>query len=75
MKEILGKQLKGFEQNNDVNIDNIPYRDKNKGDQKVEITIKRKEKMERKMAERAAEVEMVKALKDKSKKDKEDKKV
>ena len=31
VKEILGKQLVGFAQNNDVIIDQIPYKDKNKG--------------------------------------------
>ena len=31
VKEILGKQLSGFVQNNEVIIDQIPYLDKNKG--------------------------------------------
>jgi ATP-dependent RNA helicase DDX55/SPB4 len=75
VKEILGKQLKGFEQNNTVDMDSIPYRDKNKGDQKLDITNKRKEKLQKKLDERQAEEEMQKALKDKNKAEKAQQKV
>jgi|TARA_B110000285_G_scaffold224363_1_gene281106 ATP-dependent RNA helicase DDX55/SPB4 len=34
VKEILGKQCKGFIPNNEVNIESIPYVDVNKGNQK-----------------------------------------
>lgn len=52
VKEILGKPVKGFEGDRDVDVDKIPYRDANKGKQKEDITMKRKEKLQKKQEER-----------------------
>ena len=48
VKEILGKAIGGFTPRNDINLENIPYKDLNKGDQKAALLEKRKEKMDRK---------------------------
>lgn len=49
VKEILGKKITGFEMDQDVDIEAIPYKDANKGNQKAELKEKRKEKLERKL--------------------------
>uniref|UniRef100_A0A7S3CT28 Uncharacterized protein n=1 Tax=Strombidium rassoulzadegani TaxID=1082188 RepID=A0A7S3CT28_9SPIT len=52
VKEILGKQISGFEMKRDIVIEKIPYADKNKFHQKEEVTLKRKEKFQQKVEER-----------------------
>lgn len=46
VKEILGKSIKFT--NTEIDLENIPYKDSNKGNQKMEQQIKRKEKFEQK---------------------------
>lgn len=53
VKEILGISLKGFTADNSFNIEDIPYKDKNKEKQKEGVNKKRLEKLEWK--ERAKE--------------------
>lgn len=46
VKEILNKSLKSFKQDNSVNIEDIPYKDKNKEKQKEGLLKKRQEKLQ-----------------------------
>ncbi|CDW71079.1 dead-box atp-dependent rna helicase 18-like [Stylonychia lemnae] len=61
VKEILGKPLKGFNQNNSVSYETVPYKDKNKEKQKEGLLKKRQEKFEFK--EHVKEVQAEKDLK------------
>ena len=45
VKEILGKSLKSFQQDNSVQLEAIPYKDKNKEKQKEGTKKKRQEKL------------------------------
>lgn len=45
VKEILGKPIKGFNGDNSVNVESIPYIDKNKANQKQGTIQKRQEKL------------------------------
>ena len=60
VKEILGKPTKAFQGDNSVNVETIPYIDKNKGSQKQVTIAKRQEKLKWK-----EEFKEVKELKEK----------
>jgi len=60
VKEILGRRVDGFKTNHDVNIEAIPYKDKNQTKQHEEQRRRREEKFERKQQEKEEAVERIK---------------